>query len=313
MRELILDPYLRNALYDLFMDGTLLWVTGAIAKETRRWYRLLGGAAIGGSYTLWLALARDGVLIGGTILDRPLVFFGVHMLLLPALMLAVAFLPTRRRGFLHLGGIFVLVALLTYGTANIVFYFFATFIHRASRLLYISLQAGLALTIGELGWGVVHERAMAKVCQVPLTLDLGPARLETEGLLDTGNQLCDPVSRKPVVVLDYSLVKGILSDPARAFIEALAEGGSPPELPAEDPWFPRMRVIPYRTIQNNAGLMPGIRADRIWVGRDDRGLCHTSVIVGLEMAGGLNASCPALVPPVLWPFNPSVAREQGRE
>ena len=200
-----------------------------------------------------------------------------------------------------------MLALLTWGLANTVFYFLSLRGYGFSPFLCVLVEIGFTLGVAELGWGAVHRQAMARVCQVPLVLELGHISLETEAFLDTGNHLRDPVTRRPVVVVDYSLVREALTPAARAFIEAVADGGALPQLPPEDPWLPRMRVIPYRSVQRRSSLMPGLRADRISLGRGAHAVSHVSVVVGLEVAGGLaNEECHALVPPALW-----VGREVG--
>ena len=300
MRDLILDPYLRNALADAFMDGTLLWVAASVARRPARWYRLLAGAGVGGIYNFWLALARDGFLPGWPLLTSPLVFW----VLLPFFMLAVSFAPIKWPRLAKLGGIFFLFAILTWGLASTVRYYLHLLGYSFSPFFFVILEAGLALTVAELGWGAVHRQAMARVCQVPLTIEMGDFLLATEGYFDTGNRLRDPMTRRPVIVLDYLLIREALTPAARAFVEAMAEGGAPPLLPPDDPWLPRLRVIPYRTVERRSGLMPGLRVDRIHLGKGKLAVSHRSLVIGLELAGGLaREECRALVPPALWSWS----------
>lgn len=309
MRDLILDPYLRNAFLNVLMDGTLLWAAAAMVKQRARGRRLIAGAVLGGLYTFWLLLARDGFLPGWTWLSSP----SIVLLLLPTLMLTAAFAPLGWRRFLQLGMAFVFLSLLTWGLANVVFYQLTLRGHAFSPLLCVLLEIGAALVVAEVGWGAVHRQAVARVCQVPVTFVLGEVVLEIEGYLDTGNHLHDPVTRKPVVVLDYAVVRSFLTPAARAFIEAVAEGGNLPPVPVDDPWLARLRLIPYRSVQRRSGLMPGLRADEVRLGRGERSVSHRSVVLGLELAGGLGKDgCRALVPPVLWSWLPaSLPRREG--
>lgn len=81
-------------------------------------------------------------------------------------------------------------------------------------------------------------------------LIIGEIRIRTSGFVDTGNQLRDPVSGKPVAVADSSVWKKLS--------EAGAMAGE------------RMCLIPYETV-DGSGLMYGVRSDRIRMYRRPEG------------------------------------------
>lgn len=309
MQDLILDPYLRNAALGCLMDAALLWAAGAMVKQRTTWYRLLAGSLLGGIYNFWLGLARDGFLGGWSWLSSPFVLLGI----IPLLMLTAAFIPLRFRSLLRVGGAFFLLSLAAWGLASTVFYFLALRGTSFSPFLAVFLEIGLILAVAELGWGAVHRAAVVRVCQIPFSCLLGEIRLETEGYLDTGNHLRDPVSRRPVVVLDYGLIRPLLTPEARAFIEAVADDAPLPPLPPGDPWSTRLRVIPYRSVQRHSTLMPGLRADTVWLGKGTTCICHRSVVIGLEVAGGLGKEeCRALIPPAMWSTSLMPASAAGK-
>lgn len=297
MRELILDPYLRNAALDLFMDGVLLWTAGAVVRRAVRWRRLVLGAVFGGLYNFFLALAKDGFIGGWAWMSSPLVL----LVLVPGTMLLLTYLPAKPRVLLRLAGSFFFLALLTYGLAYTFLELLKLRGYAFSPLFLVLLEIGLTLAVGEIGWGVVHRRAVAGLCRIPLAVKIGPIDLTLCGYLDTGNHLRDPLTKKPVVVLDYAAIREHLSVEARTFIESVGRGDDLPDLPADDPWTTRIRIIPYRSVQKEAGLMPGLRTDLIRLGRDGDGRSFRSLVVGLDLSGGLgDEDCRALVPPSLW-------------
>lgn len=301
MQEVVLDPYLRFALYDWAMDLVLLWASAAVVRRRVRWFRLLAGGLLGALYGFWLALVRDGVIPGGDFMSRPAGYLAVHFGLIPLLMLAAAFAPMPRRELCRLFGIFLIVAILSYGLANAVFYLLAGWGRPFSGFALLFLQIGLALGVIELGWGAVHRQAVAGLCRVPLRIEIGPAALETVGYLDTGNNLCDPLTRQPAIILDYHAVRDLLTPAARSFVEAVADNTDPPDLPGDDPWALRLRVLPFQAVQRSVGLMAGLRADRICLGDGERRVCRGPVIIALEMAGNLRQDIyRALIPPGLW-------------
>lgn len=82
---------------------------------------------------------------------------------------------------------------------------------------------------------------------------------EVQAIVDTGNFLRDPVTGKPVLIAD----RGSLPD-------AIAK---PPE--------ERLRMIPYRSLGNESGMMMGIRADRVSICRGDQTSVQTDAVVAL--------------------------------
>ena len=309
--DLILDPYLRNAFLGSLMDGTLLWVAAAVNKHRTRWYRIAAGAMLGGLYNFWLALSHGGFLPGWSLLTSPLVLW----LVCPALMLSAAFVPVGWRRFFQTRSCFLPFRPISWGLGSALVFYLG---HRGfvfSNFLFTVLEIVLALVVAELGWGVVHERAMARVCHVPIAFDLGGLRVETDGYLDTGNHLCDPVTRKPVVVLDYSVVREFLTPGRPCICRGRVGGESLCRIcRTDDPWLSRMRVIPYHSVQRQSGLMPGLRADWLSLGQGRQSVCHSSVVIGLELAGRLASdACRALVPPSLWSLALSGMQEKGRK
>lgn len=75
------------------------------------------------------------------------------------------------------------------------------------------------------------RRPRQYVCKAVLETDMG--RIETDALIDTGNLLTDPISKKPVSVLDINSVKILF-------------GGNIPEY---------YRVVPYTSVGRQNGLL----------------------------------------------------------
>lgn len=296
--DLILDPYLRNAVLDLLMDGILLWAAAAIVGRPVRFRRLLAGAALGGFYNLWLGLARDGFLPGWAWLGSPAVYF----VFMPGLMLGIAFFPMKPGGFLRLAGAFFFLALIAWGMASATLYFAALRGRSFSPFFCTLLEIGLVLAVGELGWGILLRAAVAEACKVSVVFAVDGLRVETEGYLDTGNHLRDPFTRRPVAVVDYGLIRAALTPAARSLVEAIAEGNPPPPLaPEDDPWLARLRVVPYRSVERRLGLLPALRVDELRLRRRGVTVTHRAPVVGLERVGVLGRDgCRALIPPSLW-------------
>ena len=107
--------------------------------------------------------------------------------------------------------------------------------------------------------------------------------MELKALLDTGNQLADPVSRYPVVIVEYEAVKDYLPP---EFRETLEEDGEP-DLAALTAvltarwWLTRLRLIPYRSLGKSGGLLIGFKPDAVEIVYEGRMMRTPRVVVGI--------------------------------
>ena len=246
------------------IDYLLLLASARLAGEPLRRLRFALGAALGGGYAVAL------VLPGGSFLSHPLCRAASA-----ALMLVAAYGGSRR--LLRQGLIFLALTCAFGG-----------------GVLAIGLMGGQGLALGERGifYSSLDLKMVllsAAVCYVLLTLvfqragrhtaltgELLPAVLEAEGrrvaltaLVDTGNTLTDPVTGRGVMVAEgeslaalfpgeYRPTPAELRDPAGA-LERL--GG----------WTGRFRLLPYRTVGVERGMLLALRVDSLRLGGEDVG------------------------------------------
>lgn len=96
-----------------------------------------------------------------------------------------------------------------------------------------------------------------EVCKVTL---FGREEVMVEALLDTGNSLTEPISGKPVAVLDKDTFESIFGE----------------EKPSV------FRIIPYHSIGKKSGVLPGYRLDRIKVEIQESTKEYRDVYVGIS-------------------------------
>ena len=99
----------------------------------------------------------------------------------------------------------------------------------------------------------------AQQTYVEVELSKGDKREKMLALRDTGNRLCDPVSGQQVLVADAksaATLLGLTKQQLRCPVETVAAGQ-----------IAGLRLIPYRTVGQPAGLLVGIRLDRVRIGQ----------------------------------------------
>lgn len=95
-------------------------------------------------------------------------------------------------------------------------------------------------------------------CKV--TLEKHGIRIPVTALLDTGNFLVEPISGKPVSVLEETYLAGYLP---------------------ESEWEDGFRLIPYRSVGRRHGMMRGLVFDQMEVKRGRKYACVEEPVIGL--------------------------------
>ena len=248
------------------IDYLLLLGAARLAGEPLRRLRFLAGAVLGGLYAVALFLPGLGFLA------HPLCRLACALL-----MLLAAYGGSRRlvrQGVIFLalscalgGGVLAIGLLggrgLALGGKGV---YYAPF--DLKLVLLSAAGCYVLLTLALRGVGR-HTAASGEL--VPVRLELDGRRAELTALVDTGNTLTDPASGQPVMVAegealgglyppDGGLTRGDLLDPAGA-VERLGMGR----------WRGRFRLLPYRAVGVERGLLLVLRVDRAVLAGRDRG------------------------------------------
>lgn len=88
--------------------------------------------------------------------------------------------------------------------------------------------------------------------------------IETQGLLDTGNKVYDPISKYPVIIIEYQIIKSILPSHIRDAYEKANDDISYliQEISKNDLGI-RIRAIPYHSLGNPNGILLGFIPDKV--------------------------------------------------
>lgn len=184
--------------------------------------------------------------------------------------------------------------------------------------------AALAVIAAIAAVGLHSARRMAVLAalQVRLELRFGDRWVTLNGLVDTGNHLREPVGRLPVVLAWHGALRGVLPSSLQPILQRLAGGEleDAGRLAALDPrWGARLRLIPFRSVGTEHGLLAGLRADAMRVEAAGRPPVDAGpVVVALAAAplageGDFEALVPAdCVLPALAPARPAGGSRRPR-
>jgi len=274
-------------LINFLMDGTLLYTTAKIRKARFKWWRLLLSSAIGASYVVFMLVP-----------DLSMLYTFLVKIAFSLAMLAVAFGIGSVRSFgRHLavfyivnfaaaGGIFGVRYLLASASDvmnGILFTHFGGMIGFAQLgIAFIAIVAcGVLLLVRSVIAGAKErERLQAYVAE--LEVQVGEHTKTCTGLIDTGNQLYEPLTRTPVMIMEVKQWTGIL--PA-AWISRIVAGEAEQlllSLEEASGWEGRLRFVPYRSVNRSTQLMIAMRPDKIVVTLDGRRTETDRVLIGLD-------------------------------
>lgn len=266
---------------NLFFDSLLLYLTAIFLKRNIRLWRLLAGGFIG-SLIILLSFT-------------PLHAYSNHplsKLLCSVLMVLMTFGYKRWRYFIK-GLMTLYVSTFLIGGALIGAHYFIQFDSQLTTKVLLSSVKGFGDPISWLfvllgfpiAWHFsrrnVESMEMAKIQYeqiVKVTLTINTETFVLKGLVDSGNQLYDPLSKFPVMFVSIKNridetcepIKKMAIDP-----EPLLMGKE--EIPSE--WQNRMRIVPCRVVGQEHQLIVALKPDSILIEKDgDQYLCEKGLV-----------------------------------
>jgi stage II sporulation protein GA (sporulation sigma-E factor processing peptidase) len=251
---------------EFWRDYLILWAGGEIANKQPRPGGLFLGAILGSLYYLAFLLVTKG--------DIPIStgFLALLSLLLPAIMVLLAFKRC------DLSAVLPMVYLLALLAGGIGYWLSSMNVGR----LWVLLGPHIAiLVVAEVGWGLLHERFWQSFGQVGLVIEIGSKKLALRALIDSGNELVEPVSGKRVIIVEKKALKGLLPE---GIINSLEHLSNLEDLSLNDydHWSRRLVLIPFRSVGKDSGVLTGIRPDSVYLKHKGQQVKLPGVILGIE-------------------------------
>lgn len=215
-------------LLNFTVDFLLLLASNRMSGYPPGGKRCAAGAAVGGLYGGLCFI--PGLEFLGSLLFRCLSF------------LLISFLAYGRH-LLARGALFLLFSLALAGGSLILH-------QKISIFLILGLLLGISFISGTKGFRRF----------VPVSLEYMGKTVKFHALFDTGNQLHDPISGKPVMVADPGIARQLLNlneeelkDPCK-LIEKI----------------PGLRLIPYQSVGCSSSVLPALRIQKALIGESKK-------------------------------------------
>lgn len=282
-------------LVNLLIDGSLIAVTAWMRKRKVAIWRLLLSALAGASYVVMMFLPQLSFL-----------YTFMVKFLFSVVMIWIAFGFGSLQTYIRNLGAFYIVNFAAAGGVLGFHYLFQSsgelwngIWYSASGGLEFSLGIGTVFVIAAFFAVMVwfrlvlssrRRQEMMTTYLAEVTVRIDDTVVVCTGLLDTGNQLTDPLSRLPVMVMETSLWQPYLPDS----VGGQGNGSEADNLIlawTEDDsflWRDRLRLVPYRGINKGSQFMLALKPDEVTVRLNGRETVTERVLIGLD-AGRLSA------------------------
>jgi stage II sporulation protein GA (sporulation sigma-E factor processing peptidase) len=271
-------------LLNFCFNGLLLWLTAIMLKRHAVWWRLACGALLGSLLVLLMFTPWS-----------PHVQTPLSKLFFSLLIVWTSFGFKRFRYFFENLLTFYFATFMVGGGLIAVHYFWQQEIQmERGALAAYSLGAGdpvswLFVLIGfPLLWlfsrsriAGIREKKMRFDNIVDVMLAFDSHTVALKALIDSGNQLYDPITKTPVMIVSAHKMAGVAPP---ALLESI---GNPADFQWLDDerlgeWRQRLRLIPYRVIGNEQRFLLAIKPDRIAIYYDAQWMEVPKGLVGLN-------------------------------
>ncbi|WP_087973000.1 sigma-E processing peptidase SpoIIGA [Oceanobacillus rekensis] len=119
-----------------------------------------------------------------------------------------------------------------------------------------------------------------QLCQV--NVKMNHQTFSTMGYIDSGNQLIDPLTKKPVVICDEVFLKNWFSDDEWQQLKEANDELALERIPKE--WENLIQVIPYQGVEGKSMFLLAIRPDQLIVEYENQNLITGNVLIGIQFA-----------------------------
>lgn len=261
-------------LENIFMNSIILLATGVILKTPIKIWRNLVSSIIGSIYAIIIYVSNIAI------------YSNVFLkLILSIVIVYIAFKPINIKSFFKHIVIFYLTSFTFGGVAFALLYFvrpqdilFEDGVFIGTYPMKIILAGGIVgFIIITLSFKNIKGKLSRKDMYCNLKICSGGNELMVTAIIDTGNFLREPITKMPVVVIENEKLKDIFPSSILDNVTKIINGK---DVDLGE-YSSKIRVIPFKSLGKENGLLLGIKIDEVEVEYQDIQYKHKDVIVGI--------------------------------
>lgn len=253
---------------NFLIDFILLYITGNLIKIKIIYKRLILAALIGAIYVILIAYIR-----------KPFMTYFIVKISVSILMIMVAY---DIKGIIKNIKVILCFYIVTLVMVGAVFALYSITNNRVTvNIILISIFMVFAL-LKFLFYEIKLRKEKNNYIRT-VTIEVNDKIKSFRAFIDTGNELVDPMSGKPVIVVNIGILGDILGgDVTKEIVEFYKnEGKNYENLFLEKNYKLKLRVIRYNTISNKNELMICIIPDNITISGNDKNITKADAVIGI--------------------------------
>lgn len=268
---------------NVIMNFIILWFVAIILNQKKNVYRILLGAIFGSLFLLEL-------------ISKDFLFLNTFpaKITLSTLMGIISFMPRNIKDFIKIQGFLYLISFMVGGGVLAFFYFFNInrdffsnifLLNNISIPWWILLVSSFVLFIFlKFIWPLIYSMLSREKLVVPISIYFGNKSINVEAFIDTGNDLCDPISSYPVIIVEHEVFEHVFPEKLVFIFDSKQNNNitNYPEVLSKSKWANRFRIIPFESIGKSKGLMVGFLPDLVTISYDNKILEVKEVIIGIH-------------------------------
>lgn len=264
---------------NLIMNAIILYAAAIMLKIKPKIVRVIISSTIGSIYAIVTYISE--IEIYTSIILK---------LILSVIMVYVAFNPQNVKKMWKQLAIFYLTSFVFGGVALYLIYFIKpqeVFMKNGIFvgeyvLKVILLGAIVAFIVIKISLKIIKTKISPKDMYCKIKVKLEDKIIETKAMIDTGNLVKEPITNTPVVIIESSLLEGILPQKILNNLENILGGDfSRVSEEIQEKYVSKLRCIPFSSLGKQNGMLVGIRADEISVETEDEKKTSNNVIIGI--------------------------------
>lgn len=267
-------------LENLIMNYLILWSTARLTRYSYSKVKLVIASALGSVYAVLSYFPEYSYLFS---------FF--IKILFSILIVIVAYTPAYFHLLLKLTGIFYIVSFIFGGAAFGLFYFInglnltsngISFIKDFPIKILVVAVVAAYFTI-RYSWDYVQHRIKRERLIVRVEMSFDKKQLSMDALVDTGNSLKDPITDAPVMITDYSMIRELMPEDIQKVFEQSGENelNAIAEIMSISKWATRFRIIPFKSLGRENGMLIGFRPDVVTIFDNDKRIQLNNIVIAI--------------------------------
>lgn len=207
---------------------------------------------------------------------------------LSVVMVYIAFAPPNVKQLLKQILIFYLVSFIFGGCTFALIYFLKPENVEMKNGVFVGIypiRVGLiagviAFIITQIAFKINKSKLNNKNTFIEIELYNKNKMTKARALLDSGNMLKEPISQKPVIVVEKTTLSKIIPEEVLDYIEKIV-GGDDQEKNEMQEYLSKIRMVPFMSLGKENGMLIGIRLDKIKINTEDIRLEKENIIAGI--------------------------------